>query len=175
GLIHLATHGFFLPDAENRAVDEIGRRQGGGREKPAENPLLRSGLIMSGANHQWLAREYVMEEELEDGILTADEISRLNLTKTRLVVLSACETGLGDVENSEGVFGLQRAFKLAGVESLIMSLWKVPDEATAELMILFYNEWLAGNSKQNAFKTAQGKVRAEYQSPYYWAAFVMMD
>jgi CHAT domain-containing protein/Flp pilus assembly protein TadD len=175
GVIHLATHGFFLPDAENRAVDEIVQRLGGSKEKPFENPLLRSGLIMSGANNQWLAREYVMEEDLEDGILTADEISRLNLTKTRLVVLSACETGLGDVRNSEGVFGLQRAFKLAGVESLIMSLWKVPDEATAELMTAFYSEWLAGSAKQNAFKTAQQKVRAKYQSPYYWAAFVMMD
>jgi CHAT domain-containing protein len=175
GVIHLATHGFFLPDAENRAVDEIVQRLGGSKEKPFENPLLRSGLIMSGANNQWLAREYVMEEDLEDGILTADEISRLNLTKTKLVVLSACETGLGDVKNSEGVFGLQRAFKLAGVESLIMSLWKVPDEATAELMTAFYSEWLAGNTKQNAFKTAQQKVRAKYQSPYYWAAFVMMD
>jgi CHAT domain-containing protein/Flp pilus assembly protein TadD len=175
GVIHLATHGFFLPDVENKAVDEIVQRLGGSKDKPLENPLLRSGLIMSGANNQWLAREYVMEEDIEDGILTADEISRLNLTKTKLVVLSACETGLGDVKNSEGVFGLQRAFKLAGVESLIMSLWKVPDDATAELMTTFYNEWLAGDTKQNAFKTAQQKVRAKYKSPYYWAAFVMMD
>jgi CHAT domain-containing protein/Flp pilus assembly protein TadD len=175
GVIHLATHGFFLPDAENKAVNEIVQRLGGNREKPFENPLLRSGLIMSGANNQWLAKEYVMEEDLEDGILTADEIARLNLTKMKLVVLSACETGLGDVKNSEGVFGLQRAFKLAGVESLIMSLWKVPDEATAELMTTFYNEWLAGNTKRKAFKTAQQKVRAKYSSPYYWAAFVMMD
>jgi CHAT domain-containing protein/lipopolysaccharide biosynthesis regulator YciM len=175
GVIHLATHGFFLPDAENSAADETVQRSGGGRDKPFENPLLRSGLIMSGANTQWLAREYVMEDGVEDGILTADEISRLNLTETKLAVLSACETGLGDVKNSEGVFGLQRAFKLAGVESLIMSLWKVPDDATAELMTAFYNEWLAGATKQNAFKTAQQKVRAKYKSPYYWAAFVMMD
>jgi len=82
---------------------------------------------------------------------------------------------LGDVKNSEGVFGLQRAFKLAGVESLIMSLWKVPDNATAELMTTFYQQWLSGQSKQNAFKNAQQKVREKYKSPYYWAAFVMMD
>jgi CHAT domain-containing protein len=175
GVIHLATHGFFLPDAENKAVDEIVRQLGGNKDKPFENPLLRSGLILSGANNQWRAKEYVLDENIEDGILTADEISRLNLTKTRLVVLSACETGLGDVKNSEGVFGLQRAFKLAGVESLIMSLWKVPDEATAELMTTFYDEWLAGKSKQEAFRAAQQKVRDRYNSPYYWAAFVMMD
>jgi CHAT domain-containing protein len=175
GVIHLATHGFFLPDAENKAVDEIVRQLGGNKDKPFENPLLRSGLILSGANNQWRAKEYVLDENIEDGILTADEISRLNLTKTKLVVLSACETGLGDVKNSEGVFGLQRAFKLAGVESLIMSLWKVPDEATAELMTTFYDEWLAGKNKQDAFKTAQQKVRGIYKSPYYWAAFVMMD
>jgi CHAT domain-containing protein len=175
-VIHLATHGFFLPDAENnRAVDEIVRRLGGNSEKPFENPLLRSGLIMSGANLQWRAREYITEEDIEDGILTADEISRLNLTKTELVVLSACETGLGNVKNSEGVFGLQRAFKLAGVESLIMSLWEVHDKATAELMTAFYDAWLAGSAKQDAFRKAQQKVRAKYKSPYYWAAFVMLD
>jgi CHAT domain-containing protein/Flp pilus assembly protein TadD len=176
GVIHLATHGFFLPDVENKLVDDIVRRLGGNRDKPFENPLLRSGLILSGANNQWRAKKYdLLDENIEDGILTADEISRLNLTKTKLVVLSACETGLGNVTNSEGVFGLQRAFKLAGVESLIMSLWKVPDGATSELMSTFYDEWLAGKSKQNAFKTAQQKVRDKYISPYYWAAFVMMD
>ena len=105
-----------------------------------------------------------VKTDMEDGILTADEISRLNLTKTKLVVLSACETCLGDVKNSEGVFGLQRAFKLAGVESLIMSLWKVPDDATAELMTTFYDQWLSRQTKQNAFKAAQQKVRERYES-----------
>jgi len=174
GVILLSTHGFFLPDIENKAVEDLVQHLGGGKEKPFENPLLRSGLILSGANDQWLDKE-VIQDDREDGILTADEIARLNLTKTRLVVMSACETGLGDVKNSEGVFGLQRAFKLAGVESLIMSLWKVPDDATSELMSTFYQEWLSGQTKQNAFKTAQQKVREKYKSPYYWAAFVMMD
>jgi len=174
GVIHLATHGFFLEDIKSEYSRNIVQQLGGGRDKAFENPLLRSGLIMSGANDQWLDKE-VKQDGREDGILTADEIARLNLTKTRLVVLSACETGLGDVKNSEGVFGLQRAFKLAGVESLIMSLWKVPDAATSELMSTFYQEWLSGQTKQNAFKTAQQKVREKYQSPYYWAAFVMMD
>lgn len=174
-VIHLATHGFFLPDVENKVVEDIVQRLGGAGENASESPLLRSGLVLSGANRQWLTKQFDAADIGEDGILTADEISRLNLTKTRLVVLSACETGLGDVKNSEGVFGLQRAFKLAGVESLIMSLWKVPDEATAELMTTFYQQWLAGESKQSAFKTARQKVREKYKSPYYWAAFVMMD
>ena len=174
GVILLSTHGFFLPDIENKAVEDLVQHLGGKKEKPFENPLLRSGLIMSGANDQWLDKE-VIQDDREDGILTADEIARLNLTKTKLVVMSACETGLGDVKNSEGVFGLQRAFKLAGVESLIMSLWKVPDDATSELMTTFYQQWLSGQSKQNAFKIAQQKVREKYVSPYYWAAFVMMD
>ena len=174
-VIHLSTHGFFLPDIENEAIEGIVQQLGGNKAKPLENPLLRSGLIMSGANSQWIAKEYFLEDDEEDGILTAEEISRLNLTKTKLVVLSACETGLGDIKNSEGVFGLQRAFKLAGVESLIMSLWKVPDEATSELMSAFYNEWMGGKSRHASFKKAQQKVREKYHSPYYWAAFVMMD
>jgi CHAT domain-containing protein len=90
--------------------------------------------------------------------------------------MSACQTGLGDVKNGEGVFGLQRAFKLAGVETLIMSLWEVDDNATAKLMSAFYQEWLiSGKSKQEAFKEAQRQIRAERPSPFYWAAFVMMD
>jgi CHAT domain-containing protein len=175
GIIHLATHGFFLPDIERKNEDYAVLRLGENRGKPFENPLLRSGLILSGANRQWLAKENIMRDGIEDGILTADEIAKLNLTKTKLVVLSACETGLGDIKNSEGVFGLQRAFKLAGVESLIMSLWKIPDEATAELMTLFYRQWLSGESKQKAFKTAQKKVREKYPSPFFWAASVLMD
>ena len=175
GVIHLATHGFFLDDIENSLIKNLGERLGGSKEKPFENPLLRSGLILSGANKQWTSEKYITEDGMEDGILTSNEISQLNLTKTKLVVMSACDTGLGIVNNSEGVFGLQRAFKLAGVESLIMSLWEVPDDATAELMTTFYQQWLSGQSKQTAFKTAQQKVREKYKLPYYWAAFVMMD
>ena len=159
-LIHLATHGFFLADSEQQ------------ENKNIDNPLLRSGLLLSGGNNAWTNKKI---EGVEDGILTADEISRLNLLGAQLVVLSACQTGLGDVKNSEGVFGLQRAFKLAGVETLIMSLWEVDDAATAKLMSIFYTEWLAGKNKQAAFKEAQRQVRADYPAPYYWAAFVMMD
>jgi CHAT domain-containing protein len=171
----LATHGFFLEDIEQKPEDrERVQRLGGGGQKAAENPLLRSGLILAGGNFAWSGAPI---DGVEDGILTADEIARLNLTGTALVVLSACQTGLGDVNNSEGVFGLQRAFKLAGVETLIMSLWEVNDRATAQLMSAFYDQWLSGKSKQEAFKAAQRQVRANarYADPYFWAAFVLMD
>ena len=171
GVIHLATHGFFLEDLKDENRDLI-QRLGGSGPKSGKNPLLRSGLILSGANNAWSGK---VVEGVEDGILTADEIARLNLTGTRLVVLSACQTGLGDVNNSEGVFGLQRAFKLAGAETLIMSLWEVSDNASSDLMSAFYREWLGGKSKQDAFKEAQRLVREKYPAPYYWAAFVMLD
>ena len=99
----------------------------------------------------------------------------MNLIKTKLVVLSACETGLGEAKTSEGVFGLQRAFKLAGVETIIMSLWSVPDDATAELMITFYQQWLSGKSKHEAFVNAQKQMRKKYENPFFWAGFVMID
>ena len=173
-VIHLATHGFFIQDIEKKDAErELLQRVGGG-ERGFENPLLRSGLILSGGNNAWINRSV---PGIEDGILFADEVARLNLLGTELVVLSACETGLGEVNNSEGVFGLQRAFKLAGAQTLVMSLWKVSDEATKILMENFYQSWLSGISKQDAMKEAQRMLRADsrYSSPFYWAAFVVMD
>jgi CHAT domain-containing protein len=173
-IIHLATHGFFFPVEEIERKDfspmRLGEEQ---RITLAQNPLMRSGLLMAGANRVWTGKEPI--EGLDDGILTAHEISQMDLSKTDLVVLSACETGLGDIKGSEGVFGLQRAFKLAGVKTIIMSLWKVPDEQTSQLMQVFYKNWLDGKSKHEAFKTAQKEVREKYPNPYYWAAFVMLD
>ena len=173
-VIHLATHGFFIEDIEKNYEDrELLERLGGG-EKALENPLLRSGLILAGANNAWTGRPV---PGVEDGILFADEVARLNLLGTDLVVMSACETGLGTVNNGEGVFGLQRAFKLAGVNTLIMSLWSVSDDATSILMRVFYQAWLSGKSKQDALKEAQKTLRAneKFSAPFYWAAFVMMD
>ena len=113
-------------------------------------------------------------EGIEDGIVTAYEISQLNLSNTELVVLSACETGLGDVKGTEGVFGLQRAFKMAGVKKMIVSLWKVPDKETSELMTGFYSYWLKGKTIDAASTQAQADMRKKY-SPYYWAAFVLVE
>ncbi len=173
-IIHIATHGFFLPIEESKREDmRFINFDNERRNVIVKNPLLRSGLIMAGANRAW--RGDSIPDNWEDGILTAHEISQINLTKTDLVVLSACETALGDIKGSEGVFGLQRAFKMAGVQTLIMSLWKVPDAQTSQLMQGFYKYWLSGMTKHDAFKKAQNEVRTANRNPYYWAAFVMVD
>jgi CHAT domain-containing protein len=113
---------------------------------------------------------------LNDGVLTSNEISELDLSGVDLIVLSACETGLGEIQGSEGVFGLQRAFKLAGAKSLILSLWKVPDSETSELMTLFYKYYLSGLTANEALKKAQNEIRKRFpDDPYYWAAFFVVD
>ncbi len=173
-IIHIATHGFFLPIEETKREDmRFMNFDNERRNVIVKNPLLRSGLVMAGANHAW--RGDSIPDNWEDGILTAHEISQLNLTNTDLVVLSACETGLGDDGGSEGVFGLQRAFKMAGVQTIIMSLWRVDDKVTSEFMQLFYKYWLGGLSKQEAFRKVQAEIKQLYPNPYYWAAFVMVD
>jgi len=174
GIIHLATHGFFEDDIEKKyELQERLERLGIGRQV-FENPLMKSGLILSGGNRAWTENPI---EGLEISTLYADDIARMNLLGTELVVLSACETGLGISNNSEGVFGLQRAFKLAGAQTIIMSLWEVSDRASSDFMIEFYTNWLSGMTKQEAFKKAQISIRnqSRYSSPYFWAAFVLMD
>ena len=173
-VLHLSTHGFFFPNPKqekpktSQALEERSNSY-----QASDNPLQRSGLLFSGANRAWLGA--TLREGLEDGILTAYEISHLYLGNTRLVVLSACETGLGDILGSEGVFGLQRAFKQAGVEYLLMSLWKVPDEETAQFMEHFYTLWLSGKSIPESFKATQTYMRHQYPGqPYKWAAFVLL-
>jgi len=110
--------------------------------------------------------------EAEDGLLTAEDVSGLDLLATELVVLSACETGLGEVRTGEGVFGLQRAFTLAGAKTLVMSLWSVPDEATRELMEDFYTRLLSGEGKADALRNAQLTLRRKYPDPFFWGAFI---
>ncbi|MEO8150383.1 MAG: CHAT domain-containing tetratricopeptide repeat protein [Bacteroidia bacterium] len=168
-LMHIATHGFFFPAAaknENRAVVNESNYS------LAEDPLLRSGLVFYGGNYAWKNGSNPYEEE--DGILTAYEISHLNLSNTGLVVLSACETGLGDIKGSEGVYGFQRAFKMAGVKYLMMSLWQVPDKETQEFMESFYSKWLNGQKIRGAFQQTQFEMSQKYD-PYKWAAFVLVE
>lgn len=167
--IHISTHGFFLPaPAKNKKDKQV--------QEPvysmADDPLIRSGLIFSGANYAWMGK--IPLDGTEDGICTAYEISQMNLSNTQLVVLSACETALGDIQGSEGVFGLQRGFKMAGVKNMIVSLWQVPDKETAELMTLFYTHWLNKKNIGESFYQAQTEMRKKYP-PFYWAAFVLVE
>ncbi len=170
-VLHVATHGFFLTDVES---DE-GVVFGVEITKAKENPLLRSGLMLAGAEKMIDNVESKEVNSANNGILTAYEVMNLDLKDTQLVVLSACETGLGEVRSGEGVYGLQRAFQLAGAETVIMSLWKVNDEATQQLMTTFYQEWVASGDKFKAFQQAQKAMQQTYKNPYYWGAFVMMN
>jgi len=168
-ILHLATHGFFLPDEELEPATPGG---GGGAVTSGampsafENPLLRSGLALAGANK--------LASGDDDGLLTALEASSLDLLGTKLVVLSACETGVGKVTNGDGVYGLRRSFILAGAESLVMSLWEVDDYATKELMTGFYKQLAAGTPRSEALRAVQLELLAKpkYAHPFYWAAFV---
>ena len=174
-IIHLATHGFFFKNEEAK-VKPFFRMMSMDQERPRpDNSLRRSGLAFAGAQKAWDGEE--IPKGIDDGVMLAQEIASMDLAGTDLVVLSACETGLGEI-NSEGVFGLQRAFKKAGVQTLIMSLWKVHDEATALFMQTFYGNLLSGKSKRDSFAAAQMALRKhrDYgKDPAYWAAFVMLD
>jgi CHAT domain-containing protein len=168
-IIHIATHGFYLEDKD--AIKEEFYSSLYDSHKYI-SPLKRCGLAFSGSQHAWLGKD--IPETIEDGILTAEEIVGLNLTDTELLVLSACQTGLGHI-NDEGVEGLQKGFKMAGVNTIIMSLWKVNDHITQMMMTSFYEHLLSGKSKRDSFRLAQQEIRAEYPNPYQWAAFIMLD
>ncbi len=187
-ILHLATHGFFesdqarTPEDGSRGLSLRGSREGVPLAANIENPLLRSGLALAGANAQ--LRQRSQAPQAEDGILTALDVCGLNLYGTELVTLSACDTGVGEVRRGEGVFGLRRAFHQAGAKSLVMSLWQVPDEETQLLMEQFYQHLLAGQSKPDALREAQLSVIREMRErhvqpdfcglahPFFWAAFI---
>ncbi|MBS1910891.1 MAG: CHAT domain-containing protein [Bacteroidetes bacterium] len=174
-VLHVATHGFFFSDPMCPRDELIARQSAGGASalRYAENPLLRSGLLFAGADRAWTL--HAPAEGIADGIVTAYDVAHMNLSGTQLVVLSACETGLGDIMVGEGVFGLKRAFRAAGARAVMMSLWKVPDKQTAELMRLFYANWLdRGMTKPAALVAAQREMAGKYGDPYYWAAFVLV-
>jgi len=174
-ILHIATHGYFFPDPKTSARVETSPTLGAAEPvfKISDHPMLRSGLILAGGNAAWQGA--ITMEGREDGILTAYEISQMNLTNTELVVLSACETGLGDISGNEGVYGLQRAFKIAGAKYLVMSLWQVPDKQTSLLMTTFYKKWLEEKMAiPEAFRAAQKELREAGLDPYQWAGFVLV-
>ncbi|MEI6089531.1 MAG: CHAT domain-containing tetratricopeptide repeat protein [bacterium] len=168
-ILHIATHGMFLEDVNIENKETFGFET----KKVVDNPLLRSGLFFTGADN-YLKSDSDKPTGEDNGLLTAYEAMNLDLDKTELVVLSACETGLGEVKNGEGVFGLRRAFQQAGAKAVIMSLWSVDDEATQKLMSSFYSNWITGITKRDAFNKAQQEVRSEFKEPYFWGAFVMV-
>jgi CHAT domain-containing protein len=170
-ILHIGTHGFFLRDQEVSAakLKAVGSFQD---ERPflvGENPLLRSGLALAGANSRRSGKH-------DDGILTAAEVAQMDLHGTQLVVLSACETGVGEVQNGEGVYGLRRALMLAGAQTQVTSLWKVPDAATKDLMVEYYQRLIRGDGRSAALREAQRKmIKSKTRAhPYYWAAFVLI-
>lgn len=176
-ILHIATHGFAYPDKEEKKQDMALRMmQGNERYRVADNPMIRSGLLFGGANLTWQGKgDSLLNTTNEDGVLTAYELSQLDLSKTKLAVLSACETGKGAIQGSEGTFGLKRALKLAGVDNMIVSLWKVPDDATMEMMTLFYNELAKTKKPVSSFETAQKAMRLNYPNePKKWAGFVFV-
>ena len=165
-LLHLATHGFYYTPNKAEDVDYL---------KGYTDAMSLSGLVMSGGNAAWLGKQ--LPKGVLGGILTANDIARLDLSNTDMVVLSACQTGQGKA-TSEGLYGLQRAFKKAGVGTIVMSLWSVSDKITSEFMTTFYerladthNAW----NKRKAFEEAKEIIRKKHPAPFHWAAFVMLD
>ncbi|BAZ42612.1 peptidase-like protein [Calothrix sp. NIES-4101] len=170
-ILHLATHGFFLPDREIKpSYSDLNNQL----EKPQtlnlENPLLRSGLALAGFNN----RQNQQNNNTEDGVLTALEVAGLNLRGTQLVVLSACETGLGNVKTGDGVYGLRRSLVIAGTQTQLLSLWQVDDAGTKDLMVKYYEKIKAKKGRHAALREAQLEFlkNPNYQHPYYWASFI---
>lgn len=171
-ILHIATHGFFISGKDIRDKNKIPIYLEG-QTKNHNNPLNYSGILFSGANYVLTGGK--LPEDIEDGILTANEISQVDLSKTDMVILSACQTGVGEIRE-DGVFGIQRGFKKAGAQTLLMSLWSVNDEATVMMMTLFYKNLVAGFPKQEAFKKAQKEMRqSKYVRPFFWASFILLD
>ena len=177
-ILHLATHGFFYTASSSQRETFFDNLRNFGlldmniNSKEDISPMQRSGLMLSNGNRVWMNE--VEKAGDYDGVLLASEVLNMNLFGTELLVLSACETGLGDM-SVEGIMGLQRAFKLAGVNTIVMSLWEVDDAATTLMMEQFYENLMSGKSKRESFSLAQQKVRKKYPEPQYWAAFIMLD
>lgn len=165
-IVHIATHGFFDSDKEDED-DEVSSVLAAQRD-----PLRKSGVLAANAG-EVLAKNN-NNYDAEDGILTASEAMNMSLEGTELVIMSACETGLGEVKDGEGVYGLQRSLLVAGSQAVIMSLFKVDDEATSRLMVRFYNKWTLYKDKRKAFNEAQLELKKEFKKPIFWGAFTMI-
>jgi len=169
-VLHLSTHGYFLKDEEVRHQQKIGlisQERDQIVDIGIENPMLRSGIVLAGVNIS-------LKEGKDEGMVSADKILGLNLKGTDLVVLSACETGVGDVKRGEGVFGLRRSFILSGAKTVVMSLWSVPSKETAELMTDFYTLMAMGKPKADALREAKSNLMKKKSNPFFWGAFVMV-
>ncbi|NOT74167.1 MAG: CHAT domain-containing protein [Cyclobacteriaceae bacterium] len=167
-IFHIATHGFYTKAQDASLQKTLTENEA----MMAENPLMKSGLLLSGAGDILAKTTY--NYNIESGVLTAYEAMSLNLDRTDLVVLSACETGLGEISNGEGVYGLQRAFFVAGAKVLIMSMFKVDDDATQKLILNFYKKWLVSGNMRQSFVEAKKELRTEYPEPIFWGAFMMI-
>ncbi len=184
-ILHIATHGFFFAEPEQEhfatthklALDDIEFR--GKMEYVLKryvnnpDPLMRSGLVFAGVNDYWTGHRTINDDK-DDGVLTALEVINIDLRQNKLTVMSACETGLGDIVGREGVYGLQRAFKMAGTDNQIISLWQIPDKETAEFMQTFYGQLIEKNDMYEAFLKTQKIMRKKYD-PFFWAAFVLIQ
>jgi CHAT domain-containing protein len=171
GILHIATHGYFLADLSQMETTKV---LGIDIAAAKENPLLRSGLLLANCDNVF-DENFHPSPSSENGVLTAYEAMSLNLDKTDLVVLSACETGLGSVKQGEGVYGLQRAFLIAGANSIVMSLWSVSDDATMQLMTFFYTNYAKTGNKAQSFSDAIKQLKVKYKQPFFWGAFVMLS
>ncbi len=167
-ILHIASHGFYIPEIKRSKVPYYNRDD----TTLLSDNLFYSGLVLAGGQDSW--NNSTFEIDANDGILSSYEISNLNLRKTDLVVLSACETGIGDL-SYDGILGLQRGFKSAGVNTIIMSLWKVDDVATSLLMVNFYRYYLKTGIKEYAFREAQRIVREKFPDPFFWTSFILLN
>lgn len=168
-ILHVASHGYFQPDQSSGKQDE-----NASLKKNEVNPLIRSGLLMSGAGDIIDNNFTASNVNSQNGILTAYEAMNMNLENTELVTLSACETGLGDVQIGEGVAGLQRSFLVAGADNVVMSLFKVSDEITEKLMLTFYKKWLKSGDKRKSFLDAKKEIKEQHPESIYWGSFIMI-
>lgn len=166
-IMHLSTHGFFV------AGNDVGKNKYLSRfPMSMYSSMQRCGLVLADGNHTW---EGAKDKPVDnDGIIAASEVALLDLSSTQLAVLSACQTAVGDY-SQEGVYGMHRGFKQAGVKSILATMWNVNDQSTARFMELFYQRWLSGMPMQQSFNEAVKDLRKEYPSPYFWAPFVLMD